>query len=237
MVQLPVPTRPTLRLQRYGRVLQPKRVTCEWQPAEVKLLKQACTEHRRSCVACHQGCSRQLHVYVGPAALVHHRRMLQPKRVTGEWRRAEDEPPYHVPQQRRPLPYWLQAAFRGPGNSLFSIGPSVVVSDSTILSAQLATGSPLSIDCHVPAYTAWPDRAASLPQAVSVHGYRWSAVATMVPGRGEMACRERFLNVLDPSRKSGNWTAVCPLRLQVWGAAVEHGVQHAGRAACKSIAF
>lgn len=46
-------------------------------------------------------------------------------------------------------------------------------------------------------------------QAVSVHGFKWSLVATLVPGRGDMACRERFMNVLDPNRKSGAWTQVC----------------------------
>ena len=45
-------------------------------------------------------------------------------------------------------------------------------------------------------------------QAVSVHGFKWSQVAKLVAGRSEVQCRDRFLNVLDPARKSGHWTAV-----------------------------
>jgi len=37
-----------------------------------------------------------------------------------------------------------------------------------------------------------------LHKAVALHGRKWSKVARLVPGRTDIQCRERFVNVLDP---------------------------------------
>ncbi len=48
----------------------------------------------------------------------------------------------------------------------------------------------------------------NLLQAVAVVGKkkinRWSTVAEMVGSRGQIQCRERYCNVLDPELKSGS---------------------------------
>ena len=33
---------------------------------------------------------------------------------------------------------------------------------------------------------------------MAVHGRKWSLVAKLVPGRTDVQCRERFMNVLNP---------------------------------------
>ena len=48
-------------------------------------------------------------------------------------------------------------------------------------------------------------------QAVGVHGFSWKLVATLVPGREEVQCRERFLNVLDPAKTKGPWSQARPV--------------------------
>lgn len=40
-------------------------------------------------------------------------------------------------------------------------------------------------------------------QAMALHGRKWSEVARLVPGRTDVQCRERFMNVLNP----GGWVA------------------------------
>ena len=45
-------------------------------------------------------------------------------------------------------------------------------------------------------------------QAVTLQGLKWAAVAAQVPGRSDMQCRERWMNSLDPARRSGAWTQV-----------------------------
>jgi Myb-like DNA-binding domain len=52
-------------------------------------------------------------------------------------------------------------------------------------------------------------------QAVAIHGKKWAAVARSVPGRNDMQCRERFVNVLDPDLNPEPWTegaVLCELR-------------------------
>lgn len=51
-------------------------------------------------------------------------------------------------------------------------------------------------------------------QAVQEVGRKWAAVAERVPGRTDMSCRERYMNVLDPSLRKGAWTAEEDWRLQ-----------------------
>lgn len=41
-----------------------------------------------------------------------------------------------------------------------------------------------------------------LQKSVALHGRKWSKVAKLVPGRTDVQCRERFVNVLDPSVKT-----------------------------------
>jgi myb proto-oncogene protein len=46
--------------------------------------------------------------------------------------------------------------------------------------------------------------------AVKKHGTDWVAAAKLVPGQTNTQCRERWLNVVDPSianRKMGKWTS------------------------------
>jgi hypothetical protein len=45
---------------------------------------------------------------------------------------------------------------------------------------------------------------AKLTAAVTVLGYDWMPVAAMVPGRTNVLCRQRWLNVLDPTIDPGN---------------------------------
>lgn len=52
-----------------------------------------------------------------------------------------------------------------------------------------------------------PEEDASLVEAVRRHGTsRWSTIQTMVPGRTDVQCRERWTNILDPSLQQGPWT-------------------------------
>ena len=46
---------------------------------------------------------------------------------------------------------------------------------------------------------------AAAVQAVSVEGRKWSLVAQHVTGRSDVQCRERYMNVLDPSLKADPW--------------------------------
>lgn len=54
----------------------------------------------------------------------------------------------------------------------------------------------------------WPVSDVNLLQALAVVGMkkinRWSSVAEMVGSRGQIQCRERYCNVLDPELKSGS---------------------------------
>ncbi len=54
----------------------------------------------------------------------------------------------------------------------------------------------------------WPVSDANVLQALAVVGKkkinRWSTVAEMVGSRGQIQCRERYVNVLDPELKSGS---------------------------------
>lgn len=43
-----------------------------------------------------------------------------------------------------------------------------------------------------------PLRRRLAPQAMALHGRKWSLVARLVPGRTDVQCRERYINVLDP---------------------------------------
>jgi hypothetical protein len=42
-------------------------------------------------------------------------------------------------------------------------------------------------------------------QAMAMHGRKWSQVAKLVPGRTDVQCRERYMNVLNP----GGWVGGC----------------------------
>eukprot|EP00250_Pteridium_aquilinum_P012177 c20550_g1_i1 orf=872-3616(-) len=58
--------------------------------------------------------------------------------------------------------------------------------------------------------------------AVSVYGPRmWKSIATHVPGRTEVQCRERWCNVLDPSLILAEWTAEEDQKLET--AIAKHG--------------
>ena len=54
----------------------------------------------------------------------------------------------------------------------------------------------------------WPVSDVNVLQALAVVGNkkinRWSTVAEMVGSRGQIQCRERYCNVLDPKLKSGS---------------------------------
>ena len=54
----------------------------------------------------------------------------------------------------------------------------------------------------------WPVSDVNVLQALAVVGKRkinrWSTVAEMVGSRGQIQCRERYVNVLDPGLKSGS---------------------------------
>jgi hypothetical protein len=39
-----------------------------------------------------------------------------------------------------------------------------------------------------------------------VYGLKWSIIAQLLPGREPKQCRERFLNVIDPSKTRQSWT-------------------------------
>lgn len=53
-----------------------------------------------------------------------------------------------------------------------------------------------------------PEEDTRLKWAVSVYGPRgWKNIATHVPGRSDVQCRERWCNVLDPSVKIDDWSA------------------------------
>lgn len=52
-----------------------------------------------------------------------------------------------------------------------------------------------------------PEEDAKLNAAIALFGQRWFLVATMVPGRTDTQCRERYCNVLDPSLKYASTTA------------------------------
>ncbi len=51
-------------------------------------------------------------------------------------------------------------------------------------------------------------------QAVEEVGKKWSVVAQRVEGRTDMSCRERYMNVLDPSLRKGPWSLEEDWRLQ-----------------------
>lgn len=40
-------------------------------------------------------------------------------------------------------------------------------------------------------------------QAMALHGRKWSLVAKLVPGRTDVQCRERYMNVLNPGEWAG----------------------------------
>ncbi len=42
---------------------------------------------------------------------------------------------------------------------------------------------------------------------MSVEGRKWSLVAKHVAGRSDVQCRERYMNVLDPSLKADPWAS------------------------------
>ncbi|KAG5179549.1 hypothetical protein JKP88DRAFT_167482 [Tribonema minus] len=53
----------------------------------------------------------------------------------------------------------------------------------------------------------WSDvEDARLNSLVNMFGTKWSAVAQLLPGREPKQCRERFLNVVDPSKTRKAWT-------------------------------
>eukprot|EP00884_Botryococcus_braunii_P003650 jgi/Botrbrau1/13286/Bobra.27_2s0006.1 len=54
----------------------------------------------------------------------------------------------------------------------------------------------------------------TLLQAVDEVGKKWSVVALRVDGRTDMSCRERYMNVLDPSLRKGPWSLEEDWRLQ-----------------------
>ncbi|CAK9868430.1 unnamed protein product [Sphagnum jensenii] len=67
-----------------------------------------------------------------------------------------------------------------------------------------------------------PEEDTRLKWAVSVYGARgWKRIATHVPGRSEIQCRERWCNVLDPSIKIEDWTPEENIRLKEL--VVKHG--------------
>jgi hypothetical protein len=56
-------------------------------------------------------------------------------------------------------------------------------------------------------YGQWtPEEDAKLTTAVTVFGNAWVAVASMVPGRSVNQCRYRWVECLDPTLNTGNWT-------------------------------
>lgn len=58
--------------------------------------------------------------------------------------------------------------------------------------------------------------------AVTLFGHRsWHRIAQFVPGRTQAQCRERWVNVLDPSLNRGQWTEEDDMRLRK--AIAEHG--------------
>ncbi|CAO2820494.1 unnamed protein product [Amaranthus hypochondriacus] len=51
--------------------------------------------------------------------------------------------------------------------------------------------------------------------AVTLFGYKsWHRIAQFVPGRTQVQCRERWVNVLDPSLKHGEWTKEEDMKLK-----------------------
>lgn len=43
---------------------------------------------------------------------------------------------------------------------------------------------------------------------MALHGRKWSLVAKLVPGRTDVQCRERYMNVLNPGGWEGQ--SLCP---------------------------
>jgi hypothetical protein len=58
----------------------------------------------------------------------------------------------------------------------------------------------------VPRRGKWlPEEDESLLTAVALYGKKWSLVATLVPGRSDVQCRERYANCLDPEVNKDPW--------------------------------
>lgn len=52
-----------------------------------------------------------------------------------------------------------------------------------------------------------PEEDEALMRALALYGPKWSKVATMVAGRSDVQCRERYVNCLDPTvKKNQKWT-------------------------------
>ncbi|PWA48408.1 Homeodomain-like protein [Artemisia annua] len=59
-----------------------------------------------------------------------------------------------------------------------------------------------------------PDEDKHLKIAANLFGGKsWNKVATLVPGRTQMQCREKWCNMLDPSLNMGKWTEEEELKL------------------------
>ncbi|KAL9247899.1 hypothetical protein vseg_021279 [Gypsophila vaccaria] len=69
-----------------------------------------------------------------------------------------------------------------------------------------------------------------LKVAATLFGKSWHRIAQFVPGRTQSQCRERWVNILDPSLKRGEWTKEEDLKLKE--AVAEHGYYWSRVAAC-----
>ncbi|GAB2269943.1 hypothetical protein Dimus_004861 [Dionaea muscipula] len=65
---------------------------------------------------------------------------------------------------------------------------------------------------------------------MAIIGPKWHKIAKFVPGRTQAQCRDRWVNILDPSVKTGEWTADEDLKLRA--AIEEHGYRWSRVAAC-----
>jgi hypothetical protein len=71
-----------------------------------------------------------------------------------------------------------------------------------------AVSLPSDATSSAPRISWTPEQDAKLIEGVEKHGKKWVAVATLVPGRTNDQCRERWINTVDPAngKSEGKWT-------------------------------